>query len=80
MSIHVFHSGANRTMKAGYVFASGANRPIKEIWIYRSGANRLVYSSSNGPSSDDVTLSRGSTLRGVRGSQVGDVPPSLDDG
>jgi len=44
MSIHVFHSGANRTMKAGYVFASGANRPIKEIWVYHAGANRLVYS------------------------------------
>ena len=74
MSIHIFHSGANRTMQAGYVFVSGENRPIKEIWIYRSGANRLVYSSSNGPSSDDVTL------QGAQGSQVGDVPPSLDDG
>jgi len=74
MSIHVFHSGANRTMQAGYVFASGANRPIKEIWIYHSGANRLVYSSSLEPNSDNVTL------QGVRGSQVGDVPPSLADG
>jgi len=46
MSIHVFHSGANRTMKAGYVFASGANRPIKEIWIYHAGANRRVYAST----------------------------------
>jgi len=73
MSIHIFHSGANRTMQAGYVFVSGANRPIKEIWIYRSGANRLVYSSSNGLNSDDVTL------QGAQGSQVGDVPPSLDD-
>lgn len=49
MSIHVFHSGANRTMKAGYVFVSGANRPIKEIWIYHAGANRLVYPSSHEP-------------------------------
>lgn len=47
MPIHIFHSGANRTMQAGYVFVSGANRPIKEIWLYHAGANRLVYSSSH---------------------------------
>lgn len=57
MSIHVFHSGANRTMKAGYVFVSGANRPIKEIWIYRSGANRLVYSSAHTASALPDTVS-----------------------
>ena len=57
MSIHVFHSGGNRTMKAGYVFASGANRPIKEIWIYRSGANRLVYSSAHTASASPDSVS-----------------------
>lgn len=59
MSIHVFHSGANRTMKAGYVFASGANRQIKEIWIYRSGANRLVYSSLTASALPDYVTGHG---------------------
>jgi len=57
MSIHIFHSGANRTMQAGYVFVSGANRPIKAIWIYRSGANRLVYSSAHTASALPDTVS-----------------------
>lgn len=60
MSIHVFHSGANRTMQAGYVFASGANRPIKEIWVYHAGANRLVYSSLTASALPDYVAGYGS--------------------
>lgn len=78
MSIHIFHSGANRTMQAGYVFVSGANRPIKEIWVYHAGANRLVYSSSHTASalpdfvdgSADPTFPAGGVVVGTSNTHV----------
>lgn len=45
MTVHVFHLGANRQMKAGGVFASGANRPIQRVYVFKDGSNRLVFSA-----------------------------------